>query len=138
MHVVAGVEATKLWFALAEFQVPSDDPLTFKANLLPSRTVEFVHQAEQAGCALQAHAGSGVVIGQLPDTMTTAAAAATLLSSLRGIARACRGNVVVYHCDESWKSELPVFGEPEPAWPLMRKLKRELDPGNILNPQQCL
>src|SRR5262249_34625416 len=54
-------EVTKLWFALTEFQVPSDDPLTFKANLLPSHTIEFVHEAVQAGCAVQAHAGSGII-----------------------------------------------------------------------------
>ena len=46
---VSGTEATKLWFALAEFQVPSDDPLTFKANLLPSRTVAFVDAAVRIG-----------------------------------------------------------------------------------------
>jgi glycolate oxidase FAD binding subunit len=135
---VAGNEATKLWFALAEFQVPSDDPLTFKANLLPSRTIEFVQEAERAGCALQAHASSGIVIGHLPDTVTSAGAAQSLLAGLRGLARKGRGNLCVIHCDESWKSELPIFGNPEPAWPLMRKIKRELDPQNLLNPHQVL
>src|SRR5262249_42091001 len=67
---VAGTEATKLWFALAEFQVPSGDPLTFKANLPPSRTVAFVDEAVRAGCAVQAHAGSGIVTGHLPDSVT--------------------------------------------------------------------
>jgi glycolate oxidase FAD binding subunit len=135
---VAGADATKLWFALAEFQVPSDDPLTFKANLLPSRTVEFVHEAERLGCAVQAHAASGVVVGHFPDSVTSAATAQTALASLRGLARRTRGNVVVVHCDDGWKGELPLFGEPEPAWPLMRKLKRELDPRNLLNPHQAL
>ena len=138
LEVVSEVEATKLWFALSEFQVPSDDPLTFKANLLPSRTVEFVQKAEQAGCAVQAHAGNGIVIGHLPDTVLTAVEAAARLAELRGAARKCRGNVVVFHCDENWKGELPLFGDPEPAWPLMRKLKRELDPKNIFNPHQCV
>ncbi|MGE5191905.1 MAG: FAD-binding oxidoreductase [Deltaproteobacteria bacterium] len=135
---VADASATKLWFALAEFQVPSDDPLTFKANLLPSRTVEFVHEAERLGCAVQAHAASGIVVGHLPDSVTTAAAAQVAVAGLRGLARKSRGNLIVVHCDEGWKSELPLFGDPEPAWPLMRKLKRELDPQNILNPHQVL
>lgn len=138
VQAVVSPDATKLWFALTEFQVPSDDPLTFKANLLPSRTVEFVQQAEQAGCAVQAHAGSGIVFGHLPDTVTTAAGAKTALARLRGLARNCRGNVIILHCDESWKSELPMFGEAEPAWPLMRKLKHELDPANLLNPHQSI
>ncbi len=131
---VSGTDATKLWFALTEFQVPSDDPLTFKANLLPSQTVAFVDAAVKAGCAVQAHAGSGIVIGHLPDSMTTVAGAQTLLASLRSQARKCRGNLVVVHCDNGWKNELPMFGDPEPSWPLMRKLKRELDPQNLLNP----
>jgi glycolate oxidase FAD binding subunit len=135
---IAGTDATKLWFALAEFQVPSDDPLTFKANLLPSRTIEFVQEAQRAGCALQAHAASGIVIGHLPDTVTSAGAAQALLSGLRALARKSHGNVCVIHCDESWKCDLPLFGTPEPAWPLMRKIKRELDPQNLLNPHQVL
>jgi glycolate oxidase FAD binding subunit len=129
-------DATKLWFALAEFQVPSDDPLTFKANLLPSRTVAFVHEAERVGCAVQAHAANGIVIGHLPDSVTTARTAQSVLDNLRGLARKCRGNLAVVQCDDSWKSELPIFGDPESAWPLMRRLKQELDPQNRLNPHQ--
>jgi glycolate oxidase FAD binding subunit len=132
--IATDIESTKLWFALTEFQVPSDDPLTFKANLLPSRTIALVDEAEGAGCAVQAHAGNGIVIGHFPDTVTTAAAAAELLGKVRGEVRKCRGNVSVVHCDDGWKSELPLFGEREAAWPLMQKLKRELDPQNLLNP----
>src|SRR5262249_23344359 len=132
-------EATKMWFALAEFQVPSDDPLTFRANLLPSRTVEFVAAAEREGCAVQAHAGNGIVTGHLPDSVASAAGARDVLARLRGLARkAPRGNLVVVHCDDSWKSELAVCGEPEPSWPLMRALKRQLDPKNLLNPHQAI
>ena len=135
---IAGTDATQLWFALAEFQVPSDDPLTFKANLLPSRTVEFVHEAERMGCAVQAHAGSGIVVGHLSDSVTSANAARAALAVLRGLARKSTGNLVVVHCDDGWKGDLELFGDPEPAWPLMRKLKRQLDPQNLLNPHQAL
>jgi glycolate oxidase FAD binding subunit len=136
VETIADGDATKLWFALAEFQVPSDDPLTFKANLLPSRTLAFVQEAERAGCAVQAHAASGIVIGHFPDSITTAGAGAELLKALRTEARKCRGNLSVVHCDDGWKSALPLSGDREPAWPLMQKLKGELDPRNILNPHQ--
>ncbi|MBI3860358.1 MAG: FAD-binding oxidoreductase [Planctomycetia bacterium] len=135
--VLRGDDVTKLWFALAEFQVPSDDPLTFRANLLPSRTVEFFREAERAGCALQAHAGNGIVVGHIPDSITSASAADELLARLRSLARKCRGNVTVVQCDESWKSALPMRGEYEPGWPLMRQLKRQVDPQNLLNPHQA-
>ncbi|HEY2253918.1 MAG TPA: FAD-binding oxidoreductase [Planctomycetaceae bacterium] len=133
---VSEADTTKMWFALAEFQVPSDCPLTFQANLLPSRTVEFVDAAERAGCTVQAHAGSGIVVGHLPDSITTDAAAADMLTRLRGLARQSRGNVIVVDCDAGWKRSLPLFGDPEPGWPLMQKLKRQLDPQNLLNPHQ--
>jgi glycolate oxidase FAD binding subunit len=136
LHSISEADATKLWFALAEFQVPSDGPLTFKANLLPSRTVEFVDAAEKAGCTLQAHAGSGIVIGHFPDSVTTVDSAAAMLAQLRGLARSSRGNLIVVHCDEGWKTSLPLCGDPEPSWPLMRKLKQQLDPQNLLNPHQ--
>jgi glycolate oxidase FAD binding subunit len=133
---VSDIDATKLWFALAEFQVPSDGPLTFKANLLPSRTLEFIDQAERAGCAVQAHAGNGIVVGHFPDTLTTADSAADILTRLRGMARRSRGNLVVVHCDAGWTTALPLSGDSDPPWHLMRKLKRQLDPQNLLNPHQ--
>lgn len=133
----ADTDATKLWFALAEFQVPSDDPLTFQANLLPSRTVEFVQAAEQIGCAVLTHAGNGIVVGHLPDSVTTASAAQSALAGLRSLARKTRGNLIVIECDNTWKNDLSLMGEPEPSWPLMRRLKRELDPQNLLNPHRA-
>jgi glycolate dehydrogenase FAD-binding subunit len=132
--VVSEADAAKLWFALSEFQVPSDDPVTFRANLLPSRTIDFLQEAERAGCALQAHAGNGIVVGHLPDSMTTVEPAKEQLARLRERARKGRGNLTIVHCDAAWKNQLPLFGDFEPSWPLMGKLKRELDPRQLLNP----
>jgi glycolate oxidase FAD binding subunit len=134
-HFVQHEDAQNLWFALTDFQVPSEEPLMFKANLLPSQTVAFVESAQKGGCAVLAHAANGIVVGQLPDEVTTVAAAAQLLETLRSQARRSRGNLVVIECEESWKSALPMWGDPEPSWPLMRKLKEQLDPRKILNPQ---
>lgn len=132
---VAADEAERMLSALTEFQVPSDDPLCFKATLLPSKTVEFVQQAHTAGCAVQAHAGNGIVFGHLPDTVASAKAAETMLGPLRQCARGCGGDLTVTFCDESWKPELLLAGAPTPSRELMRRLKRELDPKNLLNPQ---
>ncbi|MBS0263295.1 MAG: FAD-binding oxidoreductase [Planctomycetes bacterium] len=134
-HFVQHDDASSLWFALTDFQVPSEEPLTFKANLLPSRTVEFVGAAQQAGCTVLAHVANGIVVGQLPDEITTVSAAAQRLESLRALARKSRGNLVVVQCEDSWKSALPLWGEPEPGWPLMRSLKQQLDPRKLFNPQ---
>jgi glycolate oxidase FAD binding subunit len=136
-EVVGETDSAKLWFALAEFQVPSDDPLTFRANVLPSRTVEFLQEADRAGCALQAHAGNGIVVGHLPDSVATVGAAREQLARLRECARKGRGNLTIVNCDAAWKNQLPLMGNFEPAWRLMQKLKRELDPHNILNPHHA-
>jgi glycolate oxidase FAD binding subunit len=135
---VTGGDATRLWFALTEFQTAAEEPLTFQANLLPSRTVEFVDRASHAGVTVQAHAGNGIVLGELPDGVTTAAAAAEIIGPLRQLARSCRGNLIVLNCDATWKRDLRVWGDPEPSWPLMKRLKDQLDPLGRLNPGRFL
>ena len=131
---VTGEAAAKLWFALAEFQIPSDDPLTFVANLLPSQTIDFLRAADEVRCSVQAHAGNGIVVGHLPDSTTLVETAVDLLDDLRAMTRQTGGNLKIVQCDDRWKPMLPLQGEPEPAWGLMRKLKQQLDPRNLLNP----
>lgn len=131
---VAGEDVHKLWFALTDFQIPSDDPVTFKANLLPSRTIEFLVKAQGMGVTLLSHAGNGIVIGQLPDSVKSAADAEKILLPLRTFAREARGNLVILHCDNAWRTQLPLLGDPEPSQHLMRALKKQLDPRDLLNP----
>jgi len=131
-------EVPALWSALSEFQITTEEPLTFQANLLSSRTCEFLDQAAQHGISLQSHVANGIVIGQLPDHITSVSAAAELLTPLRQLARSCGGNLVVLNCSDAWKSELPLFGERESSWKWMASLKRELDPQNLLNRRRFL
>jgi glycolate oxidase FAD binding subunit len=131
---VTGSDTAAVWTALTEFQIASDDPLTFKAGLPPSRVVEFVQRAEGAGCSLQAHAANGIVYGHLPDSVASPQGARAILDPLRQFAASCLGSLIIEQCDENWKRELPVFGDLPPAAPWMRQLKKQLDPKNLLNP----
>lgn len=131
---ISDVETPRLWEALTEFQTCADDPLTFQANLLPSRVVEFARKATQLGVAVQIHAGNGIAIGQLPDESATIEKTSAIIRELRALARSARGNLVVLHCDPEWKSQMPMCGDPESSWALMRRLKRQLDPLGILSP----
>ncbi|MGH7202136.1 MAG: FAD-binding oxidoreductase [Planctomycetaceae bacterium] len=127
-------ESTSLLAALTEFPTISDDPLTFKAILSASKTIEFIGRATAADVSIVAHAANGIVIGHLPDTTATVEQAETLLAPLRSFVRRHRGNLIILNCDAEWTARLPMFGEPEPSWPLMRKLKETLDPHGLLNP----
>lgn len=119
---------------LASWTEQPESSLVFKANVLPSRVVDFMAGIEllfpetRAG----AHAGNGIVWGsigireweevQLP------------LASLRRMASADGGNLVLPRCPTAWKQRLAVWGDPPSAWHLMKRLKRKLDPRDILNP----
>jgi len=127
-------EADRIWESLTEFQTCADDPLTFEANLRPSRCIAFASRATELGVAVQVHAGNGQVVGQLLEESATIDQSTAILNELRGLARSQGGNLVVLHCDPDWKSRMPMCGDPEPSWPLMKQLKRQLDPQSLLNP----
>ena len=83
--------------------------------------------------SLDAHAGSGIVIGHAGGDLTAERAAAMLEGRLAA-ATAARGNLIVTRCPPAWKAALPVWGAPrDDAW-LMRRVKDALDPRGLFNP----
>ncbi len=131
---VNGHDADRMWQALTEFQTCADDPLTFEANLRPSQSMAFARRATDLGVAVQVHAGNGLVVGQLLDEAAMIGQTTFVLNELGKLARSHGGNLVVLHCDSEWKSRMPMCGDPEPSWSLMKQLKQKLDPRNLLNP----
>jgi glycolate oxidase FAD binding subunit len=134
-----GDAAAKLTAALTEFPVPTEEPLTFQANLLPSQGWRFAELATQLDVAVNCHAGNGVIVGQLPETVATIDQAMALLTPLQSLAREHRGNLQVLHCDREWRlspdgGRLPLQGTPQAAWGLMQRLKTQLDPLGLLCP----
>jgi glycolate oxidase FAD binding subunit len=139
LDVLAGAAATPLWQALTEFRLLPQAVLTFKANLLPHAAADFCRRADALAPAplLQAHAGSGIVLGHVTGDCTLESAAA-LLHELHPLAAEARGNVVVLGCPPAWKATLPVWGLPRGDTALMRAVKDKLDPRGLFNPGRFL
>jgi glycolate dehydrogenase FAD-binding subunit len=135
LDVLAGTAAAPLWQALTEFRLHPQAVLTFKANLLPHAAADFCRRADALAPAplLQAHAGSGIVLGHVTGDLPLEGAAA-LLRELHGLAAASHGNAVVLGCPPAWKATLPVCGLPRGDAALMRAVKDKLDPRGIFNP----
>lgn len=140
-EVVEGESERELRTALTEFPTVSDASLTFQANGLPSKALDFVDRATRMGIAVQSHAGNGIVVGHLPDEAATVEQVAEVITPLRNLARQNRGNLIILNYDagrvlgQSLRTRsLPIFGDPEASWSLMKHLKDTLDPYHLLNP----
>ncbi len=139
VRVLADKAAEPLWSALVEFAAWPGARLTFKANVLPGAVADFCAQAADLpdGLLLQAHAGSGIVIGHAGADVTAEGAAALLKGRL-ATATAARGNLIVTRCPPAWKAALPVWGAPRGDAGLMRRVKEALDPRGVFNPGRFL
>jgi glycolate oxidase FAD binding subunit len=114
----------------------SPSPLTFRAHVLPSKTMAFISRATEAGFSVQSHAGNGIIIGHAPAQIQTVEAAQEQLTPLREFAESNRGSLVILDCPADWKPQLDVFGNRPPSWDLMKDLKGSLDPHNLLSPNR--
>lgn len=76
-----------------------------------------------------AHAASGAIFVRIP-----AARAPGALATLTEVAQARRGHIVLMAAPPEVKRDRDVWGPPPQALELMREIKREFDPDNVLNP----
>jgi glycolate oxidase FAD binding subunit len=129
-----GASSSTVWQGLTEFRAWPEAALTFKANLLPQATADFLQHAGALpdGLRLQAHAGNGIVIGHAPPGLTPDRAGSLLADLGRRVGP--HGNLVVLRCPSDWKQSLPVWGLPRGDRELMRSVKQALDPRGLFNP----
>lgn len=59
-----------------------------------------------------------------------------LAQRLRGVARRLGGSLMVTGCSPELKRRIDVFGDPPPAFELMRRVKHQFDPNGILSPSR--
>jgi glycolate oxidase FAD binding subunit len=137
-QIHSGATGAPLWEALAEFKGRPEARFCFKANLLPHAVAAFCRRAMTLapGLPLQAHAGSGIVIGQASEELALESASSLLAALTEAVGVA--GNVIVLRCPSEWKPRLPIWGRPRgDAW-LMRQVKDKLDPRRLFNPGRFL
>jgi glycolate oxidase FAD binding subunit len=130
-----GSDAEPIWRELTDFAVsgamPSAcSPLTFKASVSPSRTMEFLQLATEAGVSAKAHAGNGIVLGHLSCQVTTAAQAEAVLKPMNDLTNSCNGNLMVLQCPAGWPIARKVGGDASGReW--SERIQQQLDPRGL-------
>jgi glycolate oxidase FAD binding subunit len=135
MTVAAGPDAETWVRTLTDFPLAEGVGVSWKANLLPAETADFLLRADRLDPRpdLMAHAGNGIVYGHFPAE-TSVERVKSGLDHLLRLAHSAAGNVVVTRCPPAWKAALPVWGNSSPDRKLMRAVKDKLDPRRLFNP----
>jgi glycolate oxidase FAD binding subunit len=102
------------------------------AAIPPSAVAGIIKDVFRDQLLIHAHPQSGIV--RLGLISTTQGEAVAFARRVLALTTAFGGNSIVRRCLPAWKSSLPIWGQPSASLELMKKLKHEFDPKNILNP----
>lgn len=126
-----GARADALRQALTEFQVATAAESTFRVSVLPSELISMIQQLPSSQIAIQAHAASGILIGQLPEP-DAVSREDLFWQALRTAADRAHGGFILPTEDE--RTPLTGVNPSTPAAALMRQLKQTFDPHGVLPP----
>jgi glycolate oxidase FAD binding subunit len=117
--------------------------MSLKSNFLISKWGEILRCYEKIGresgfeCAFICHSGSGILHSYvLPEKKSRPKIEPflELIEKLKAETVKNEGTVVVESSPLSIKKKIDVWGGPRKDYPVMSRLKKEIDPGSILNP----
>ena len=124
---IAGEAVAAIWHALTEF--PTDDNssrLVAMVTLPPSQITTWMTAADHEGNEILARAGNGQIFVRLPETVTSPAAAESMLHAMQTYTAACGGRL------DPWTVDLQIpsmtRSTPSPAGALAARLKSAFDP----------
>ncbi len=115
-------------------RLPNPEPadLTLRAAVLPSQLPQLMDGLQRLSPrpALLAQPLSGSVEASWAPTTSTA----SLIQDSRRLAAALGGYAIVDRCPPNIKAGTDMFGETRADFELMRNIKRQFDPANIVSP----
>jgi glycolate oxidase FAD binding subunit len=130
-------DEASLWKSLPEkiWGTPQQPAITCKIGVLPTAAVTTLTQLDTltspAGLGL-IHAGSGLGLLRLNPEVTTP----QKIMELRRYCESQRGFLTVLEAPISLKQQLDVWGYSGNALDVMRGIKQQFDPKNLLSPQR--
>lgn len=120
----ATIAEAEVW-AVASLAATWPEALVVRAGVLPTRLAAALDEIAPLARGWRAQAGSGIIHAALPSTDP--------LDRLREALGALGGSLVVTHAPAALPAEM-VWGAPRADVVLMRALKQQFDPHQMLNP----
>jgi glycolate oxidase FAD binding subunit len=134
------------WVAIRDFpcELSQEYPntISMKSNFLISKSGEMLGSYEKITKELGmegayiSHAGNGILYSYIlvgRNVRSKIKPLAELIGKLTSEAVKNDGNLIVESSPLSLKKQVNVWGEPRSDYPVMRRLKEQMDPGGILN-----
>ncbi len=130
-------DSSNCWKAREALWNEGDAKVIVTFGVLPTHLAEFCATLGNAGAEQRLTwkvVAQAIGVGHLSLEGPHEDALLAALQSLRARVEAHGGTLVVLRCSHSLKSRFSVWGSPSDSLELMRHVKAQLDPGQILNP----
>ncbi len=121
--------------------------ITLKSNFLISKGGKVIESYEKISksmgmdCAFICHSGNGILYSYVMVDKNGRSKTETLVKLIKKLtseAMKNEGNLVVESSPFSIKKKVDVWGKSRTDYQVMRRIKREVDPSNVLNPGRFL
>jgi glycolate oxidase FAD binding subunit len=141
-EVLEGQTHDAFWAAARDFGLGDGSAVVLKASVLLDQVGEAMEYGERLAAqhglevGIVSEVGTGILRFHFRATegVDGEARVAGVVEPLRAFAVQAKGSLVVLHAPAAVKKRVDVWGPPGKGFSLMRGLKEQFDPKNILNP----
>jgi glycolate dehydrogenase FAD-binding subunit len=106
--------------------------ISIQANTLPSAVSRLTEIFNEQGYTVQTHAGNGVVKGFQLCQEIQIDQISHQLEEINKLVQANKGYLIIPESPPELQEKLSIWGDPQPNWSIMKKLKNKLDPDDLL------